>query len=353
MPQYEEYPTEAAALARLNVINAQLDYDRTGDNNRVAPWQTTSEWMTAPIESGGKWLVQVFTPPQGGLPPPPPAFGLSEAQWNAQSWSIDNRGDPAPSLAGRTRIFHCDFSDPSVVVDDHSNPLGGALFYTPGHPAQGQRHWESILTHPHLYEFLEGGGLRLHADVTSGTNYQCGAIQTANRFGRGRTFGNGVFVCDFKATHHLASFCAPMFLEDAIFATDNTVHKHEINFLEFDGNNRKYVNKGIHYDAPQRPRPGEISSDYSNHDQFDGELTIANGWHEDIDLYDTRHVLLGEVGDDWIVVCIDGQEVARYPVHEDIVEKRFVLLCAQQVKAGRLVAGENFSLTIYSVSVYE
>lgn len=356
MPSYEEYDTEAAALARLAAINEQLDYDRTGDG--LPSWrQVTTEWMAAPVERNGKWLVQAFTPPPAGLPTPVVPEELSEAAWDALSWSTEQRGRQMPSLDNYRRVFHCDFSDPGVVADDFSNPNGGALFYTPSHPAAPNAHWRSIRTHPELYEFLDGGGLRLHAKVNSPTNYHCGNICSLNRYGRGRAFGKGIYVAEFEASHHLASFCAPLWLREASFVrlrgSHRAIHDYEYDPLEFDGNNKAWHNKGIQHNAARRPFPGHASEDYTNHGELDGTLTVANGWHEDVDLFGTRHTVAGEINDDWVVAYLDDREVARFPSFPDLLTREFALLCSQQVKAARLVAGENFSLTIYNVSVYE
>ena len=351
--EVEEFDSEAEALTRLAEINSLLDWDRAA-SDVVSKRQTTTDWAAAPVFNGSKWTLPAFTNPPAGLPAPVLPSGPTQVEWEAMDWTASHKGTPLPNLALYDRVFHCDFSDSSSVAGEHANPLGGALFYTPGHPGASQRHWRSILTHPECYEFLNPG-IRLWCRVTSQSDYDCGNLMSTNRFGRGRTFNKGIFRVRFKAQYHAATFPA-FWMRQVEFLLPSAAPNVELDGFEFDGGNRDWFNKTFHWWKSNSPRPfpGGPTTQWDSNNENDYELTGAGPWIGTVDFFDGEHDFSFEMNDDWCISYYDDLEVARHPSFTALNSKDYVLLASQQVLSeSLLVAGEDFSTDILKVEFFE
>ena len=275
-----------------------------------------------------------------------------------------NRGNPLPPAPDYAVVFRSDFAggSPSVEVADDIAGLPTDQWYAPGYnsAAGGNAALQPPSAAPDCYiPGPDGLTLRLQERVPGNNQWVSGAILSVNRAGKGHAWGKGRFRIRCRFPQMAAprpGFFPAFWAYDADFLAWRTRNRLEWDIFEYDGLNGLFINTSFHV-HPQRfgyTHP-DISVPNQSHKMFGTQLTVANGFNPQIDIYDGQfHVWEGRIEDDLTYTLVDNIEVGRMPTRPWLLRPKHLIVTWAYRAAERAATLEQvYDMTISWIEVQQ
>jgi hypothetical protein len=375
----------SANLRQTLTLDAALMLHGIPDDAFLALLQGWGHWRV------GRADLLPIGHPYKAAPPAPDAYMAPTRlyQYNDTAWTaykstpanISNFANTPPTPApSYSRVFFDDFLTKSVV-DDVSG-AATAIWYAPGwntavpESATNSRVADTPDCYVHDGGALTGGGngslsLRLQETAPGSAIWRTGTMYSINLSGKGRWWAKGRFITRIRFTGippwdpevDWPGFFPAWWYYDHHHLFYRTRNRLELDYFEHEGDGVKdtRVAQTFHVHEPKYYLPSLADRVRELHDSAGIATTsatqtdIAHGWPTDTHLYDGEwHVYEMRIEKDYIYTIVDGLELGRRQVSQEILRpKHMILTFSYRQARGTEVPGGVYGMEIDYVEIQQ
>lgn len=361
-------------LKRLFILQNELTDD---ERDRFTGWAMWSMGVQASLPGGHPYASAPPTTKRWGNPYPVTtdqqfADSIITPNWfNTSPGSLtykQNYSNPIASIiSGWTQDFLEDFTSISVLGNETDAPGGAFTVFAPSIEATGGTEVPRNPTQSPDVFSQAGSELLITMQQVAGTGpFYSSSVCSVNIDGRGYTYdpSKAPYYIEYRVrivTGNGVGLWTALWMKPLSEFFNGTTGHYEWDLCETYNGESSGENQHvtIHSWPPPRLYPGHNAShQFGGHDMI---LDVAHVWPgAPVSLYDnTTHTiaciidknLTGTTGTGFVVACLDGNELLRFPLQHSMLQPSYIIASFAQLPSEAGSAAGTYTLAIDSIKV--